>query len=95
MQFRIGAGNGAGVKPFWLTTPPTGTTKVLNIHLKFLSTLPVRGATGSGDTKSNGESDISIHAPREGSDSPILLQALKKDISIHAPREGSDCKIEQ
>ena len=33
---------------------------------------------------------ISIHAPREGSDSIMqrLLQA--KAISIHAPREGSD-----
>ena len=35
--------------------------------------------------------DISIHAPREGSD--VLLRTLLRsagDISIHAPREGSD-----
>ena len=33
---------------------------------------------------------ISIHAPREGSDSPGLLRDHSVAISIHAPREGSD-----
>ena len=34
---------------------------------------------------------ISIHAPREGSDRPELVQPLElQSISIHAPREGSD-----
>ena len=35
--------------------------------------------------------DISIHAPREGSDA-VLEQLVNgpADISIHAPREGSD-----
>ncbi len=33
---------------------------------------------------------ISIHAPREGSDTLHLLQSYPVLISIHAPREGSD-----
>ena len=33
---------------------------------------------------------ISIHAPREGSDSVPTLSASWIAISIHAPREGSD-----
>ena len=33
---------------------------------------------------------ISIHAPREGSDGPILPLTDDTPISIHAPREGSD-----
>ena len=34
---------------------------------------------------------ISIHAPREGSDFPLIYDALPHaEISIHAPREGSD-----
>ena len=34
--------------------------------------------------------DISIHAPREGSDEYAEYISSKADISIHAPREGSD-----
>ena len=35
--------------------------------------------------------DISIHAPREGSDHAVLnFWEARMDISIHAPREGSD-----
>ena len=34
--------------------------------------------------------DISIHAPREGSDQPAAAGDLHRVISIHAPREGSD-----
>ena len=33
---------------------------------------------------------ISIHAPREGSDTVALDVTVLGDISIHAPREGSD-----
>ena len=56
----------------------------------FLSTLPARGATIDavllGDPL-----DISIHAPREGSDVLDLISlAANNTISIHAPREGSD-----
>ena len=65
---------------------PRGTrTKVA-----FQSTLLVRGATDcrSGDRIGW---DISIHAPREGSDEDndgVIRGYL--GISIHAPREGSD-----
>ena len=35
--------------------------------------------------------DISIHAPREGSDPVLTLDRIAAHlISIHAPREGSD-----
>ena len=34
--------------------------------------------------------NISIHAPREGSDEVKAVTAAYGDISIHAPREGSD-----
>ncbi len=55
----------------------------------FQSTLPARGATfGSGG--SSGTIDISIHAPREGSDRKTTLKIDYRNISIHAPREGSD-----
>ena len=33
---------------------------------------------------------ISIHAPREGSDETTTAYLMGVDISIHAPREGSD-----
>ena len=33
---------------------------------------------------------ISIHAPREGSDSGNPVNIIDSVISIHAPREGSD-----
>ena len=35
---------------------------------------------------------ISIHAPREGSDTVRMRARLAGEISIHAPREGSDVK---
>ena len=58
--------------------------------MRFQSTLPVRGATAYPRGREAG-SDISIHAPREGSDGKGGRS--KNDlprISIHAPREGSD-----
>src|SRR6185436_17414184 len=33
---------------------------------------------------------VSIHAPREGSDEPVIRFACAQAVSIHAPREGSD-----
>ena len=40
-------------------------------------------------------SDISIHAPREGSDDGAGLEGGRgRHISIHAPREGSDNNLE-
>ena len=56
----------------------------------FQSTLPVRGATRLLGRFVVFE-QISIHAPREGSDLGELLDAAGSQlISIHAPREGSD-----
>ena len=57
----------------------------------FLSTLPARGATHPGLGIVEANEQISIHAPREGSDKGRALRAARKlQISIHAPREGSD-----
>src|SRR5699024_10255952 len=56
---------------------------------KFLSTLPARGATARGIRLNTGVL-ISIHAPREGSDTSGRDRSLGCNISIHAPREGSD-----
>ena len=55
----------------------------------FQSTLPVRGATPGTDQRT-GQRQISIHAPREGSDLEEVEGLLFQAISIHAPREGSD-----
>ena len=56
----------------------------------FLSTLPARGATHYLQNKRR-RTEISIHAPREGSDGFHRgVQRLVILISIHAPREGSD-----
>ena len=58
----------------------------------FLSTLPARGATRN-DKLRQSHTAISIHAPREGSDTDIItLWAASPPISIHAPREGSDIR---
>ena len=59
------------------------------IIFRFQSTLPVRGATFIGLSVSH-FSNISIHAPREGSDGAAAADVKVGDISIHAPREGSD-----
>ena len=56
----------------------------------FQSTHPARGATGGG-RKMTPNGEISIHAPREGCDSPGKSGQLhRRWISIHAPREGCD-----
>ena len=49
----------------------------------------MRGATAVLDGDIGGV-DISIHAPREGSDLLSLFKFPNVWISIHAPREGSD-----
>ena len=55
----------------------------------FQSTLPVWGATGRGVGQADGV-QISIHAPRVGSDAVQRLAGQVYEISIHAPRVGSD-----
>ena len=79
--------------PFLSTLPARGAT-VRRMHgstesRRFLSTLPARGATDDGMSLRR-PACISIHAPREGSDSPVTVGASVLGISIHAPREGSD-----
>ena len=57
--------------------------------MSFQSTLPARGATrwrGVACVAGN----ISIHAPRTGSDAKLYKLGRKGNISIHAPRTGSD-----
>ena len=57
---------------------------------EFQSTLPVRGATISLPVV-DCDREISIHAPRAGSDFFVLRRvAICILISIHAPRAGSD-----
>ena len=57
--------------------------------MQFQSTLPARGATGSCIELFDAR-EISIHAPRTGSDDAHRLHRLLDGISIHAPRTGSD-----
>ena len=78
---------------FQSTLPVRGATAdgivITDSAAEFQSTLPVRGATISAPTAGR-QPQISIHAPREGSDLRLLLAVVPVEISIHAPREGSD-----
>ena len=59
----------------------------------FQSTLPARGATEIAYIDLS-KGDISIHAPRTGSDVEFCaLHLADAFISIHAPRTGSDSKL--
>ena len=49
-----------------------------------------RGERLAFHVRAGGQFNISIHAPREGSDAPTLPVRRGRQISIHAPREGSD-----
>ena len=55
----------------------------------FQSTLPARGAT-PGRMEDPHDLQISIHAPRTGSDRDEAAEFVRRLISIHAPRTGSD-----
>ena len=57
---------------------------------RFQSTLPARGATLYEQGQLS-KVDISIHAPRTGSDVIQIVGIAEIAISIHAPRTGSDC----
>ena len=66
-----------GFRQFQSTLPVRGATFYLFIgHMMggFQSTLPVRGATPASRSALPG-SEISIHAPREGSDSGTMIPA--------------------
>ena len=65
-------------------------TKLVNDEV-FLSTLPAWGATPRSPVPYLRPWNISIHAPRVGSDLPQPFVVLFfHRISIHAPRVGSD-----
>ena len=78
---------------FQSTLPARGATEcgkpTPKSCIRFQSTLPARGATAAMK-KYGWTEQISIHAPREGSDLCYLFSLLCYNISIHAPREGSD-----
>ena len=63
-------------------------------RIRFQSTLPVWGATGSSCTLLLFVV-ISIHAPRVGSDLGGHRYQINVQISIHAPRVGSDSSMAQ
>ena len=78
----------------FLSTPPAwGATRTGSLHRqadgRFLSTPPAWGATRQAGRVSR-TMDISIHAPRMGSDRAGIHRRQSKRISIHAPRMGSD-----
>ena len=68
---------------------PARSVKTSSVTV-FQSTLPVGGATQTrGPMGAHGE--VSIHAPRGGSDdAPFRFFIVRNAISIHAPRGGSD-----
>ena len=72
--------------PVWGATRPAFQQMIADA---FQSTLPVWGATLQLRI-TGGVKNISIHAPRVGSDDRQTDQARKEAISIHAPRVGSD-----
>ena len=67
------------VYQFQSTLPVRGATRTLKLGMwlipRFQSTLPVRGAT-KGKPPFEGSIFISIHAPREGSDTLKVLIAF-------------------
>ena len=95
---REGSDTWGGLRPglqdlFLSTLPARGATQRRPSKARprqFLSTLPARGATADQHGR-RCRSRISIHAPREGSDSEEGGHlSMIAQISIHAPREGSD-----
>ena len=62
---------------------------IITPHKRFQSTLPVWGATQPLRRRRE-LLQISIHAPRVGSDMVLHILGYIKEISIHAPRVGSD-----
>ena len=82
----------AGGEVFQSTLPAWGATGVghrLKCYYKFQSTLPAWGATYRRP-QDDAQGEISIHAPRVGSDTIIMSMIDRLLISIHAPRVGSD-----
>ena len=51
---------------------------------------PPRGERRHDHPRGHGRDEVSIHAPREGSDPRSWEPGMTTAVSIHAPREGSD-----
>ena len=64
-------------------------TDFISGAVQFQSTLPGWGAT-TPRQETPAAPEISIHAPRMGSDSTVQSHSTSNTISIHAPRMGSD-----
>ena len=90
---RHGRGDAGRAAEFQSTLPARGATKNRNDTVddrqQFQSTLPARGATQGRRCRAR-HPDISIHAPRTGSDTAQRANHCRFSISIHAPRTGSD-----
>ena len=82
---------------FQSTLPVRGATRLSfarDTSSRFQSTLPVRGATRARSQAKQQRREISIHAPRAGSDTHGQCSfGYGFSISIHAPRAGSDAFI--
>ena len=72
--------------PFLSTLPARGATRVFTTSFaapdRFLSTLPARGATEYGRSKA-AQLQISIHAPREGSDQMVPRTTASSDCDFY------------
>ena len=97
---RRGGGRGSpegAVRYHWHVFQPalpargaTAFAKAAGMCLIFQPALPAKGATSSWLLRDCG-GQISIHVPREGSDTPeSMLEGKLEYISTHAPYEGSD-----
>ena len=78
---------------FLSTLPARGATMPLPVWATQLLDFYPRSPRGERPEPAQhraGQPDISIHAPREGSDMLEGWGGLEEHISIHAPREGSD-----
>ena len=79
---------------FLSTLPARGATAIIISHFSFsiyFYPRSPRGERPASGEKLADDLDISIHAPREGSDiSSSRRVTSSSGISIHAPREGSD-----
>ena len=81
-------------KRFQSTPPARGATVIYGRSAYqpwHFNPRPPRGGRHSDAERVDATLDISIHAPREGGDTALLVAAaMCAAISIHAPREGGD-----
>ena len=87
------AAEGIGIQ-FQSTLPARGATYlkgVINGRAKiYFNPRSPHGERQEAQRPCGARTDISIHAPRTGSDKLLRHRSAQGDISIHAPRTGSD-----